>query len=83
MPEESISQEFRVKNIEKNRKLLNWRNINSINRTTLNCVENLLIFSSTIIGCVSIIGFASLVGILIGITSSAIGLKICAITVWI
>ena len=31
-------------------------------------------------GCVSISAFASLVGIPIGITSSAIGLKICAIT---
>ena len=30
--------------------------------------------------CTSIFAFASLIGILIGITSSAIGLKICAIT---
>ena len=37
----------------------------------------------TITGCVSIPGFASLVGILIGITSSATGLKICVITAWI
>ena len=34
-------------------------------------------------GCVSISAFASLVGIPIGITSSSIGLKICAITVGI
>ena len=35
---------------------------------------------STITGCVSISAFAALVGISIGITSSATGLKICAIT---
>ena len=34
-------------------------------------------------GCVSISSFASLVGIPKGITSSAIGLKICAITIGI
>ena len=42
--------------------------------------EHFLISSSTIVGCVSISAFASLVGITKGITSSAIGLKICAIT---
>ena len=36
--------------------------------------------TSTITGCVSISAFASLVGIPVGITSSAIGLTICAIT---
>ena len=36
--------------------------------------------ASTITGCVSISAFASLVGIPIGITSSAIGFKICGIT---
>ena len=40
----------------------------------------LSILASTITGCVSIYTFASLVGIPIGITSSAIGLKKCAIT---
>ena len=34
---------------------------------------------STITGCFSVSAFASLVGISIGITSSAIGVKICAI----
>ena len=48
--------------------------------TTLNYIEHFLILASTITGCVSISAFASLVGIPIGITSSAIGLKICAIT---
>ena len=35
---------------------------------------------SSVTGCVSISAFVSLVSILIGITSSAIGLKICIIT---
>ena len=35
---------------------------------------------STVTGCVSISAFASLVGIPVGITSSAVGLKICVIT---
>ena len=48
--------------------------------TTLNYIEHFLILASTITGCISISAFASLIGIPIGITSSAIGLKICAIT---
>ena len=47
---------------------------------TLNYIEYFIVLSSTITGCISISAFASLVGIPIGITSSAIGLKICAIT---
>ena len=47
---------------------------------TLNHIEHFLILGSTVTVCVSISVFASLVGIAIGITSSAIGLKICAIT---
>ena len=47
----------------------------------LNYVENLLILASTITGCFSISAFTLLIiVILIGITSSAMGLKICAIT---
>ena len=38
---------------------------------------------STITGCISISAFASLVGFPIGITSSAIELKMCTITAWI
>ena len=48
--------------------------------TTLNYIEHFLILVSTITGCISFSSFASLLGIPIGITSSAIGLKICAIT---
>ena len=46
----------------------------------LNYAENLLILVSTVTRCVSISAFASLVAILVGITSSAVGIKICAIT---
>ena len=51
--------------------------------TTLNYIEHFLILASTITGCVSISAFSSSVGILVGITSSGIGLKICAIDVGI
>ena len=46
----------------------------------LNYIEHLLIPISTVSGYLSISAFASLVGIPIGITSSAVGLKICEIT---
>ena len=46
----------------------------------LNYFQHLLIVISTVTGCVSISAFGSLLGIPIGITSSAMGLKICAIT---
>ena len=45
-----------------------------------NYVEHFLIIISTVTGCVSISVFASVVGIPIGIMSSAIGLKICVLT---
>ena len=48
--------------------------------TTLNYVEHFLILGSTITGCIWISAFTSLVAIPIRITSSAIGLKVCAIT---
>ena len=47
--------------------------------TTLNYVEYFLILASTVTGCISCSRFASLLGISIGITSSAIGLEICTI----
>ena len=87
MSEENISQEFRLKNIDQTRNYL----IEEINRneltnkkhkkvcTTLNYIEHFPILASTITACVSISAFASLVGIPIGSTSYAIGLKICAI----
>ena len=87
MSEESRSQEFRLKNIDEARNYL----IEKINRnelvskkhgmvcTTLNYIEHFLILASTT-GFVSISAFTYLVGIPIGIRSSAIGLKICPIT---
>ena len=42
--------------------------------------EHLFILISTVSGCVFVGAFASLVGITIGITSSAIALKICVIS---
>ena len=45
----------------------------------LNYIEHLLVLISTVSGCVSISDFASLVGVPIEITSSAIGLKTCEI----
>ena len=49
-------------------------------RKYLNSAESLLILSSIITGCVSISAFASLVCLPVGIMSSAVGIKICAIT---
>ena len=86
--EENISQDFRLKNINETRIYL----IEEANRselmskkhkvvcTTLNHIEHFLILGSPITGYVSISAFVSLVGIPIGIASSAIGLKICLIT---
>ena len=42
--------------------------------------EHLLILTSAVTGCVSISAFSSLVGLPIGTASSAVALKICAIT---
>ena len=83
-----MNQEFRLKEIDDIRNYL----IEKINQNgliskkqkkdckVLNYIEHSLIVIATITGCVSISAFASLVGIPLGITSSAIGLKICVIT---
>ena len=47
---------------------------------TFNCIELLLTLISTVTRCASISTFVSQAGILIGIMSSATGLKICVIT---
>ena len=49
-------------------------------RTNLDYIEHILILASTITGHDSISAFASLTGIALGITSTAIGLKVCATT---
>ena len=46
----------------------------------MNYIESLIILISTVTGCASISTFASLVDILLGITSSAIRLKTYVIT---
>ena len=86
--EETISQEFRLKNIDETRNYLTEEIIrNELTSkkhkkvcTTLNYIEHFLVLPSIITGCVPIFAFASFVGIPIGITSSAIELKVCAIT---
>ena len=52
------------------------KNVNTI----LNYLEYLLILDSAVTGCLSISTFASLFDIRIRIMSSAVGIKICAIT---
>ena len=49
--------------------------------STLNYIEQFLVLVSTVTGCISVFHFASLIGILLGITSSAIEFKIFTITV--
>ena len=51
--------------------------------TNFKYFEHSLLFLSAVTGCLSISAFASLAGIPVGITSSAVGIKICAITVGI
>ena len=75
--------EFKFKNIDKTRnyclkeieqnKLIRKRHKKVY--TTLHFIEFFLILASTITGCISIPAFAFLLGIPIGIKSSAIGLK--------
>ena len=82
----NISQEFRLKNIHEKRnyflekieqnQLLSRRHKKVF--TSLNYIDNFLILASVVTGCISISSFVSLLGIPIGITSFAIGLKICA-----
>ena len=87
MAEKNISQEFRLKNIDKTRNyFLEGIEQNELMSkkhkkvfTTLDYTEHLLILAYTITGCVSMSTFASFF-VLIRVTSSAIGLKICAIT---
>ena len=88
MPEENMNKEFRLEKIDEIRNY----SIEEINRIELmskktkkvcrflNYIDHSLIVISAITGCVSISAFPSLVGIPIGITSSAIGLKNCIIT---
>ena len=84
---ENMSQEFRLKNIDRTRNhfLEEIEQNELISRkhkrvcTTLNYVGHFLILASAVTEYISISTFASLLGISIGITNSAIGLKICRI----
>ena len=87
MVEENISQEFRLQILDKTRYYFieEIKQNELISRkhktvcTTLNYIEQFLVLAATITACISISAFASLLGIPIGNTSSAIGIKICAI----
>ena len=46
----------------------------------LHYVEQLVILALTVTSCVSISAFALLACVPVGVTSSAVGIKICAIT---
>ena len=81
-----MSQEIRLKNKDEKRnyflKEIDQNELISKKHkvcTTLNYLEHFLVLASTIIGCISISVIASLLRIPIGITSSTIRLKICAI----
>ena len=69
--EENVSQESRLKSIYEKR--------NSFTEV-IEVIKLFLILASTSAGWVSVPAFASLVGIPMGITSSAIWLKTCAMT---
>ena len=84
MVKENISQEFRLKNIDKIKNYfleeieqneLMSRKHKKVS-ATLNYIEHFFILASTITACISIFDFASLLGIPLGIISSAEGLKI-------
>ena len=77
----NISQEFRLKNMDKTRNyFLEEIYQNKLMTKTLISIEHFRILVSAYTGCILISAFSSLIGVSAGITSSAIGLKICAIT---
>ena len=85
---EEASLEFILRKIDKARNYLldeikhNYLMSESIKITCkyLNYVKHFLVLAIPIIGCVSISAWVSLVVIPVGITSSAVGIKICAIS---
>ena len=84
MVEENVSQEFRLKNLEKTRnyfveKMEQNELMSNKHRKgciTLNYIEHFLILSSTVTGCISNNAFASLIDNPFGITRSTTGLKL-------
>ena len=86
MVEENTNQYFRLKNIVKKNCFFKEIKQNKLMSkkhkkvyTILNYFEHSVMFASTITGFISISAFARLIAIARGITSSAIGSKICAI----
>ena len=83
MVEENISQEVKLKNTDETKEYfpeeIDQNRLTSRKHekvcTTQNYIQFFLILVSTVKGCISIFVFASLLGIPIGIMSSAIGLK--------
>ena len=88
MHEENVSQDFRMKNMDKTKNYLTEK----INQSKLmskkhknvyrvfSYIKSLLLLICTVSGCLLNSAFDSLVSIPIGITSSSIGLEVCAIT---
>ena len=87
MTVENTSQAFQIKNIDGTRNIfleeIKQNGLTNKKRkkvcATPNYIEHFFILASTITGFISVSAFASLIGILKGITSSAIGLKNCEI----
>ena len=87
MVKEIVNQEFRLKNTDETINYL----LGKMEQSELICkkhkkvskplnyIEYFLILVFTVIGCISIAAFASMLAISIEIMSSPIGLKICAI----
>ena len=86
MAEENIRQEFKLKNIDETRNCFieEIKQDKLITKIRIKVCTNIkyikhFILDSPFSGCISISAFSSMIGILIGITSSAFGLKISAI----
>ena len=82
-----MNKEIRLKKIDEtrndlteeiNRSGLQSKNLKKVCRV-LNYIDHLFIVISTITACFSIFAFPSLIGVLIGMADSTIGLKICVI----
>ena len=88
MAKENASLDFRFKKIDETRNcLLEVIKHNALMGEkhkkvcrALNYFEHFIIFVSAVSGCVSIFGFASLVGVSVFITSSAVEVKVWTIT---
>ena len=70
-------KKYLVEEIEQN-KLINKKYTKVC--TTLNYIQHFLILASVFTGCILVSAFSPSLSIPIGITSSAIGLKICTLT---